>query len=147
MGLEVLIIAVKPKLGREFLFWNVAIYLALMAIGPSLLASNKMVYIFFNIVGLGSIAGWTWISMREKKEVSGYIGGGVVVLTALMFLLLKAQIKVPTSNEEVGAGGGSVVQNHLAAVGGIGGALLAAVVCGIRFPVPEQSPPLLALAR
>ncbi len=100
MGLEVLIIAVKPKLGREFLFWNVAIYLALMAIGPSLLASNKMVYIFFNIVGLGSIAGWTWISMREKKEVSGYIGGGVVVLTALMFLLLKAQIIVPTSNEE-----------------------------------------------
>lgn len=101
MGLEVLIIAVKPKLGREFLFWNVFIYLALMAIGPSLLAGNKMVYIFFNIVGLGSIAGWTWISVRDKKEVSGYVGGGIVVLTAMMFLLLKSQIKVPTSNEEV----------------------------------------------
>jgi len=101
MGLEVLIIAVKPKLGREFLFWNVFIYLALLAVGPSLLAGNKMVYIFFNFVGLGSIAGWTWISVRDKKEVSGYIGGGVVVLTAMMFLLLKAQIKVPSSNEEV----------------------------------------------
>lgn len=101
MGLEVLIIAVKPKLGREFLFWNVAIYLALLAVGPSLLAGNKMVYIFFNIVGLGSIAGWTWISVREKREVSGYTGGGAVVLTAVMFLLLKLQIKTPTSNEEV----------------------------------------------
>ncbi len=66
-----------------------------------MLAGNKMVYIFFNIVGLGSIAGWTWISVREKREVSGYTGGGAVVLTAVMFLLLKLQIKTPTSNEEV----------------------------------------------
>lgn len=100
MGLEVLILAVKPRLGREFLFWNVFIYLALLAIGPSLLAGNKMVYLFFNIVGLGSIAGWTWISVREKREISGYIGGGIVVLTTLLFLLLKLQIKSPTNNEE-----------------------------------------------
>jgi thioredoxin-like negative regulator of GroEL len=89
MGLEVLILAVKPRLGREFLFWNVVIYLALLAVGPSLLANNKMVYIFFNLVGLASIAGWTWISVREKREVSGYVGGGAVVLGALMFLVAK----------------------------------------------------------
>ncbi len=100
MGLEVLILAVKPRLGREFLFWNVVIYLALLAMGPSLLAGNKMVYIFFNIVGLASIAGWTYISVREKRDVSGYVGGGAVVLSAVMFLLLKAQIRAPGSNED-----------------------------------------------
>ncbi|MCC6823429.1 MAG: DUF2723 domain-containing protein [Verrucomicrobia subdivision 3 bacterium] len=100
MGLEMLIIAVKPRLGREFLFWNVVIYLLLLAIGPSLLAGNKMVYIFFNIVGLASITGWTYISVREKRDVSGYVGGGSVVLAAGLFLLLKAQISSPTSNED-----------------------------------------------
>lgn len=101
MGLEALIIAVRPRLGREFLFWNIAIYLALLAMGPSLLAGNTMVYIFFNIVGLVSIAGWTLISVREKREGSGWLGCGIVVITALLFLLSKAQIKNPTTNEEV----------------------------------------------
>ena len=89
MGLEVLIIAVRPRLGREFLFWNAVIYLALQAIGPSLLVNNKMVFIFFNIVGLSSITGWTWISVREKREISGYLGGGIVLLSVLLFLLAK----------------------------------------------------------
>ncbi len=87
MGLEILILAVKPRLGREFLFWNVVIYLALLAMGPSLLAGNKMVYIFFNIVGLASIAGWTYISVREKRDVSGYVGGAAVILASLLFLI------------------------------------------------------------
>jgi hypothetical protein len=101
MGLEVLILAVKPRLGREFLFWNVVIYLLLLWMGPSLLAGNKMVYFFFNMVGLGSIAGWTWISLREKRETSGWTGCGIVALTALLFLLMKLGIKSPTSEAEV----------------------------------------------
>ena len=74
MGLEVLIIAVKPKLGREFLFWNVAIYLALLAVGPSL-RGNKMVYLLQHR-WLGFDCRLDWISVREKREVSGYTGGG-----------------------------------------------------------------------
>lgn len=101
IGLEVLIVAVKPRLGREFLFWNVFVYLALLWMGPSLLAGNKMVYLFFNIVGLGSIAGWTWISIKEKRETSGWIGCGVVVITAVLFLLMKMGIKTPTNDFEV----------------------------------------------
>ncbi len=95
MGLELLIIAVKPRLGREFLFWNVVIYLALLAMGPSLLAGNKMVYIFFNIVGLASITGWTYISVREKRDVSGYIGGGTVAMLALLFLRAQQPSALP----------------------------------------------------
>jgi len=89
MGLEALIIAVKPRLGREFLFWNVVIYLALLAMGPALLAGNKMVFIFFNVVGLGSITGWTWLSVQAKRDISGYIGGVAVVLGAVLFLIGK----------------------------------------------------------
>src|SRR4051812_16054835 len=48
MGIEALIIAVKPRLGREFLFWNIVIYLLLLAMGPSLLIGNIMVFVFFN---------------------------------------------------------------------------------------------------
>ncbi len=100
MGLEVLIIAVRPRLGREFLFWNVFIYLLLLYMGPSLLAGNKMVYLFFNIVGLSSIAGWTWISLKEKRETSGWIGCGIVALTAILFLLMQLGIKTPTNDIE-----------------------------------------------
>lgn len=88
MGIEALIIAVKPRLGREFLFWNVVIYLLLLAVGPSLLIGNPMVFLFFNVVGVVSAVGWTWISVREKQEISGYVGGGAVVLAALLFLVV-----------------------------------------------------------
>ncbi len=100
MGLEMLIIAIRPRLGREFLFWNVCVYLVLLWMGPSLLAGNKMVYLFFNLVGFASIAGWIWLSIREKQESTGWTAGGVVAVTALLFLLLKLGIKDPTNDYE-----------------------------------------------
>jgi len=96
MGIEALIIAVKPRLGREFLFWNIVIYLVLLAAGPSLLAGNPMVFLFFNVVGIASTIGWTWISVRENQEISGYTGGGAVGLSALLFLIISpAQPALP----------------------------------------------------
>lgn len=100
MGLEMLIIAVRPRLGREFLFWNVFIYLFCLWLGPTLLVGNKMVFFFFNIVGLSSIAGWTWISLRQQRATSGWIGGGAVVLMTVLFLLTKFGIKDPTNDYE-----------------------------------------------
>ncbi|MGC3961501.1 MAG: DUF2723 domain-containing protein [Verrucomicrobiota bacterium] len=89
MGLEALILAVKPRLAREFLFWNVACYLIGLALGPSLLAGNMPVFVIFNVIGIASTAAWTWISVREKREISGYLGGGAVLLSVLLFLLAK----------------------------------------------------------
>lgn len=68
MGIEALIIAVKPSLGREFLFWNVMIYLACLVIGPSLLVGNPMVFIFFNIVGVASTVLWIWLAVTTKMK-------------------------------------------------------------------------------
>ncbi len=87
MGIEALIVAVKPRLGREFLFWNVVIYLLCLALRPSLLVGNPMVFIFFNLVGIASTVGWTWLSVLAKREISGYVAGGAVLLTALLFLV------------------------------------------------------------
>lgn len=89
MGLEALILAVKPRLAREFLFWNVVCYLVGLAIGPSLLVGNTPVFVIFNTIGIGSAAAWTWVSVREKREISGYLGGGTVLLSVLLFLLAK----------------------------------------------------------
>src|SRR6478736_4240321 len=89
MGLEALILAVKPRLAREFLFWNIACYLIGLALSPSLLAGNIPVFVIFNAVGIGSVAAWTWVSVREKREISGYVGGGAVLLSVLLFLLAK----------------------------------------------------------
>jgi thioredoxin-like negative regulator of GroEL len=100
MGLEVLIIAVRPRLGREFLFWNVVVYLLALFLGPSLLIGNKMVFIIFNLVGISSIAGWTWLRLKEKSSASAWVGCGTVVLTAGLYLLMKLNIKDPTSDYE-----------------------------------------------
>lgn len=89
MGLEALILAVKPRLAREFFFWNIVCYLVGLAIGPGLLVGNTPVFVIFNTIGIGSTAAWTWISVREKREVSGYLGGGSVLLSVLLFLLAK----------------------------------------------------------
>ena len=93
MGLEALIIAVKPRLAREFLFWNVVCYLLGLAFAPSLLAGNTPVFVIFNVIGIASTATWTWISVREKREISGYIGGGSVLLCVLLYLLAKEPSK------------------------------------------------------
>jgi tetratricopeptide (TPR) repeat protein len=95
MGFEVLILAVQPRLAREFLFWNVVIYLLMLAAGPSLLIGNKMVFIFFNIVGILSTGGWTWLSVRAQRETSGYVGGAAVALAVLLFLLTKDAKSLP----------------------------------------------------
>lgn len=87
MGIEALLIAVKPSLGREFLFWNVMIYLACLVIGPTLLVGNPMVFLFFNIVGITSTVVWIWLAVTTKiKAVE--IGRNLLMVLALGYLAL-----------------------------------------------------------
>ncbi len=100
MGLEVLIVMVKPRLGKEFLFWNVVIYLGALAMNLSLLASNMPVFVIFNFIGIGSAAAWMWLTLRENQKTTAYIGGPAVGIGALLFLVTKLQMKVPTNPME-----------------------------------------------
>ena len=97
MGLEVLVVMVKPRLGKEFLFWNTALYLFGLAANISLLSGNTPVFVIFNVIGLGSAVTWVWLTLKEKSQTEAYIGGGAVGLGALLFLLTKLQMKVPTT--------------------------------------------------
>ena len=100
MGLEVLIIMVKPRLGKEFLFWNIVIYLGALAMNLSLLAGNMPVFVIFNVIGIGSAAAWVWLTLRENQKTAGYIGGGAVGIGALLFLVTKLSMKVATNAME-----------------------------------------------
>jgi len=74
MGIEGAIIAGQPKLGRDLLFGNSVIYV----IGLFVLESGKMgafqpnpmVINLFHMVGLGSIFGCAWLTVKTKDESS-----------------------------------------------------------------------------
>ena len=92
MGLEVLIVMVKPRLGKEFLFWNTTLYLAGLAMNLSLISGNIPVFVIFNFIGIGSAAAWTWLTLRENEKTTAYIGSGAVGLSTLLFLVTKLQL-------------------------------------------------------
>ena len=97
MGLEVLIVMVKPRLGKEFLFWNIVIYLGALAMNLSLLSNNMPVFVIFNFIGIGSAAAWVWLTLRENQKTAAYIGGAAVGIGALLFLVTKLSMKVATT--------------------------------------------------
>ena len=74
MGIEAAIIATQPKLGRDVLFGNSVIYLALLYayanhLVPSLLEAlgNPIVRGLFHIIGVGSITGCIALIIQTKK--------------------------------------------------------------------------------
>lgn len=67
MGMEALVIAAEPKLGREMLFWNTILYLAGTFAGPAILTGNTSVFVIFNIIGIISAVLWIWLVIKTKK--------------------------------------------------------------------------------
>ncbi len=70
MGLEVAIMAVQPRLGRELFFWNVIIYLggwigSLMGFLP-VLRDNTPLEILYHGIGLASLAAWISLAFKTK---------------------------------------------------------------------------------
>lgn len=74
LGMEVLIIAVQPKLGRDLLLGN-AILWAAGLIGKSTgqistLNDNTPLFVIFNLIGLGSMFGFAWLWLRTKQVLA-----------------------------------------------------------------------------
>jgi tetratricopeptide (TPR) repeat protein len=99
MGIEALILMVRPRLAREFFFWNVVMYLLGLAVKSSLLAGNIPIFVIFNTIGLGSTLIWLWVSMREKRAAVGITGTVAVFLAFLLFVFSKT----PDSRIPIGA--------------------------------------------
>jgi tetratricopeptide (TPR) repeat protein len=73
MGLEVAIIAAAPRLGREFLFWNVILFfaglvLAGMGFIPTLKENDTVMLIFSGLGVLFTIC-WLWLAVTTKKNL------------------------------------------------------------------------------
>jgi len=72
IGMEVFLLVVEPKLGREFFFWNVVVYIGGLIGGKmgflGVLTSNTPVFVIFNIVGLISAAVWVWLTVQTRKR-------------------------------------------------------------------------------
>ncbi|HNU52767.1 MAG TPA: DUF2723 domain-containing protein [Verrucomicrobiota bacterium] len=74
MGFEVAIAAINPKLGRDALLVNVLFYFAgLVLKSAGLLTTfdqNVPLYVLYNGVGLGSLAGCIWLTVRTGGLLS-----------------------------------------------------------------------------
>jgi hypothetical protein len=71
LGLEVAIVAVKPKLGRDLFFWNAVIYvggLVLRQMGLlGVLKDNTPLFVIYNLIGLTSLIAWAYLAFVTKK--------------------------------------------------------------------------------
>jgi len=71
LGLEVAIVAVKPKLGRDLFFWNAVIYvggLILRQMGLlGVLKDNTPLFVIYNLIGLTSLIACAYLAFITKK--------------------------------------------------------------------------------
>jgi tetratricopeptide (TPR) repeat protein len=74
MGMELMIVARDPKLGRDLLLGNSAVYIVgLMLKANGVISSfdnNGPLFAIFNVVGLSSLAGAVWLTMQTKSMLT-----------------------------------------------------------------------------
>ena len=93
LALEVAVIAVQPRLGRELFFWNVVIYLGGFAANLAgfmpLLSDNLPVQVIYHTIGIGSGVVWAWLAFKTKLRAIefGRDLAMVLVVAYLAFLL------------------------------------------------------------
>lgn len=96
MGLEVAIAAAHPKLGRDLFLGNSLVYLAgLVAKANGMLITfdqNTPLFIIYNVVGVGSLIGCGWLTLRTKNLLTEWrtvlIMAGMWVLGASLYLYM-----------------------------------------------------------
>lgn len=72
LGLEVAIVAVQPRLGRDLFFWNSVVYFGgLVGLKQgliSVLEGNTPLLIIYNLIGLTSLIAWTYLAFKTRKR-------------------------------------------------------------------------------
>ena len=96
LAMEVLIVAVQPKLGRDLLLGNTILWI-LGILGKnlgmlSMLNDNVPVMTIFCLIGLGSGIGFLWLWIRTKELLTGFHWGLICffafMLGALFYLYM-----------------------------------------------------------
>ena len=92
MGLEVAIVAAKPKLGRDFLLGNSIVFLLGLALGIPSREQNFAVFVIFCLVGIASVAACVWMSVRTEglftEIFTATVAGSFWALGALFNLFM-----------------------------------------------------------
>jgi hypothetical protein len=92
MGLEVAVVAAKPKLGRDFLLWNSLVFLMGLAFGIPSREENPAVFVIFCLVGIASLASCVALANRTKGLFTEFftatLAGLFWVLGALLNLFM-----------------------------------------------------------
>ena len=86
VAMEILMIAVQPKIGRAMLLWNSIFYgvgLMLTSKGSTLMSGNTPLLLIFNLIGLGSIIGYVWLSVRTRATATEFMRDAVLTVVAL----------------------------------------------------------------
>ncbi len=88
IAMEVLIIATQARLGRVMFLWNAIFYVAGMILynkgDLSVLSGNTPVMIIFNAIGIGSIFGWIWLSIRTKANATEILRDAILAGVAIL---------------------------------------------------------------
>jgi len=89
VGIEVAILAVDRRIGRDLFMGNALIYLVTLVLIHfdiiSSLYDNKSLFIMFNIVGILSAITFGWLTLVTRKTVDDWIALGRDVLLLLCF--------------------------------------------------------------
>ncbi len=84
MGIEVLILAVEPRLGRNLLILNsVAYFAGLIAKSKGIITSfdaNPVLFGIYNAVGISSALGAAYLAAKTKKLSADWVPAGVITL-------------------------------------------------------------------
>ena len=88
MGIEVAVMAVQPRLGRDLFLGNVIVYvIASILVVQKVITNfenNLPLYFFFNAIGVGSIIACVWLMIKTGKLGTEW---KAVLISGLMWLL------------------------------------------------------------
>ena len=102
MGVEVLIAAVQPKLGRDLFLGNSIIYivcLMMMNTVPALQNMSSIEQVLFHVVGIGSILAGGWLAVQTKGLFSEW--KAIIWMGVLWFLGVSFYFYEPISGMTV----------------------------------------------
>ena len=92
VAMEVLMVAVQPRIGRAMMLGNSLFYiLGMIAVsrgGISLMQGNGPIVFIFNLVGIASLAAWVWLSARTKPSAADLLRDAILALPPIVIMLL-----------------------------------------------------------
>jgi tetratricopeptide (TPR) repeat protein len=86
VAMEILMIAVQPKIGRAMMLWNSIFFVVgimLTSKGSTLMSGNNMLYGIFFIIGIASLIGYVWLSIITRVTATEFMRDTILTVVTL----------------------------------------------------------------